>query len=133
MRDPFISCCCWRPATVAWRPVQGGHFLPTAETWASDGFIIINDGVRQSSETRVIPAITRTESNFGFRSSREMRLKKRHDAQRAASRQSGSGKHGVTSRGTLLSRCISIRNATFIANLKKNDCAQCRDGHAPSE
>lgn len=62
-----------------------------------------------------------------------MRLKKTYDAGGAASRQSGSEKHGVTSQETLLSGCIFICNATFIANLKKYDRAQCRDGHTQSE
>lgn len=99
---------------------------------AGETLIVINGGIHQSSETRrkrFMPAITRTESNFGFKSSREMRLKKTHDSGRAAGRQSGSEKHGVTSPETRLARCIFICNATFIADRKKHDCAQCPDAH----
>lgn len=74
-------------ATAPRRPAQRSHFPPAAET-----LIVINGGIHQGMETRrkrFILAITRTESNFGFESSREMRLKKTHGARRAAGRQSG--------------------------------------------
>lgn len=74
-------------ATAPWQPQQRSHFPPAAET-----LIVINGGIHQGMETRrkrFILAITRTESNFGFKGSREMRLKKTHDTRRAAGRQSG--------------------------------------------
>lgn len=134
IKNSFMSClllpAAEAPASAPWRPVQRSHFPPAAET-----LIVINGGIHQDMETRrkrFILAITRTESNFGFKSSREMRLKKTHDARRAAGRQSAWEKHGVTSPETLLARCIFICNATFIANREKYDCAQCPDGRTQS-
>lgn len=130
------ACCCRLHSPGGGKKQQAleehGHFLPTAEAPASDSFIIINNGIHQSSEThreRFVPAITRIESNFGFKSSREMRLKKTYDAAGAAGRQSGPEKHGVASQQTLLSGCSFISMVTFIANLKKYDRARCPDGH----
>lgn len=81
------ACCCRLHLTARKKkhrpPEECGHFLPTAETSASDSLIIIRDGIRQRLEShcvRFIPAITRIESNFGFRSSGKMRLGQTQDA-----------------------------------------------------
>lgn len=93
VQNAFLSCLLL-PFAFAQKkhqpPEECGHFLPTAETSSSDSLIIIRDGIRQRLEShrvRFIPAITRIESNFGFRSSGEMRLEQTEDAgeQHAAS------------------------------------------------
>lgn len=84
---PSSPACCCRLRELACKKhppaEERGHFQPSAEASASDSLIIINDGIHQSLETqrgRFSPAITRIESNFGFKSSREIRLKKTYDA-----------------------------------------------------